>query len=391
MTAHHRTHHQPPQLDDLDPDPPTEPIEIPRPRPSTDSAPAAPANRPAPLHARRVRRPARGHRRWWIALGGILTVIAATATALLITSEQDGADGPNIDQVAPRAAAGERALTVAGFTCQDSLAEPVVRRCLRADGPVMVAVGMQLDQRGGVRRLQLDAYADEFTYLAGGRLEYDQAAKKRSGDRRALARDAYRTVVPALYGDDPSGPAGWAGKVGGNGPVDQHGLAGAFGDNGHTTRVLLMPASAPEIKPPTERPLKLAHAEFQKALEEQAGFYCDERLHECVMPRADTMPGEVAVAESLTPDTMFTARLGYSLTEAKAGDDVDPGTVARAFTRVLALAGYDDATLAEKVTNAVTTGTSLVLDTEETTVFVNTTITNDKTSYAALRVEGVRW
>lgn len=370
-------------------DPPTQPL--PRMQAPTDGPTTARRTR-RPVPATRVTRPPNwpAGGRWRAALGALLILTPAAVLALILpmatSNDSDNTTTPS-HTTKQHTTAGEQALTAAGFTCQDTLADPVVRRCLRAEGPVMAALGWQRGPDGQIQRVQIDVYADELAYLAGGG-DYDKADRKRHADRVGLARSAYRAMVPALYGN---GPAAWIDKIGEQkATASGHGLSAAFADTGHTTQVVLLPSSAPQPKPPTQRALALEPAQFTKNLQ-QAGFNCDNPYRECLMPKADTMPGRISVAESLSPETLFTARLRFSMTEPTPGDDTAPDTVARAFTRILELAGYDDATVAEKVTAAVTTGGAAAIDTEQATVFVNTTITRGQASYAALRVEGVRW
>lgn len=368
-------------------DPPTQPL---APLRQSDAVATRPRRRWRPVAAVRVTGRSRwtSSRRWRATLGALLVLTPVLVLALTWSM----ATGRDPQQAAPRTAeqrtaAGEQAITAAGFACQDTLAEPAVRRCLRAEGPVMAALGWQTGPGGQIQRVHIDVYADELAYLADGG-DYDKASRKRHADRVGLARSAYRAMVPALYGH---GPAKWIDKIGEQeAAANGHGIAAAFADNGHTTQVVLLPQTAPKPTPPTERPLILQPAQFTKKLR-KAGFDCDNAYRECRMPTADTKPGEVVVAEGLTPETLFTARLRFSLTEPTPNDDTDPDTVARAFVRILQLAGYNDATVAEKVTAAVTTGGGAAIDTDHATVFVNTTITRGKASYAALRVQGVQW
>jgi hypothetical protein len=355
-----------------------------RPDPTAD-----PPTQPLPRLRHPGTRPSRwtSSRRWRATLGALLALTPVVVLALIWSmatrNDPDNAAPRTAEQ---RTAAGERALTAAGFSCQDTLADPAVRRCLRAEGPVMAALGWQSGPAGQIQRVHIDVYGDEMAYLADGG-DYDNASRQSHADRVGLARSAYRAMVPALYG---RGPAEWIDKIGEpKAAANGHGVAAAFADNGHTTQVVLLPRSAPDPAPPTERPLILRPAQFTKTLEE-AGFNCDNPYRECRMPKANTRPGEIAVAAGLTPETLFTARLRFSITEPTPRDDTNPDTVARAFVRILKLAGYDDATVAEKVTAAVTTGGGAAIDTEHATVFVNATITRGKASYAALRVQGVR-
>lgn len=320
-------------------------------------------------------------------------VVAAIATVVTIViggPARTSVPDRSASGARPTVAAGERALTAAGYRCQDSLAEPPVRRCLRADGPTasMVAVGLQRGPRDAIARVHIESYSDEFAHLAGGG-DFDEGDQERHKARTRLVRHAYRAVVPALYGQRS---AGWANKIGGKkGSVRGSGLTAVFADDGHTTQVILLPDSAGQPPIPTERKLKLDPAEFKRRLTD-AGFNCDNPYRECRMPHSDTMPGEIAVSESgVAAEVLFTVRMNYSLTEVDPKDDIGPEVVADAFTRVLELAGYDDATVAELVTTAVASGSAATIDTDNANVFVNATVTNDKASYAALRVMGVRW
>lgn len=338
-------------------------------------------------------------RRGWLAVALIAALVVASATvgAILVrTGDAHVTAGMPVAVPAVTSTTVDVAvdqLRDEGYRCVDSLRQPPVHRCLAVDSAnaVMVAVGLQSGAGGGVQRIEIHSFADKFYAFSKSSDSRDKAERRQSAARKNAARQAWKAVVPDVFGPDTTG---WVRKVGTNGTADSAQASAAFQHAEPITTATVLPADTEMPSAPYYRKLPV-HAEQVMNRLATRGFRCESNMRlECELADKRISPGLVRAAVGFVDSSVqFSANLDYTLSfDPDPSDDAPPRKVARVFTTILAAAGFSGAEAEKLVADSVLRGRSATADIDGINIFIATRkAASGKLEYASMQAQGIRW